>query len=173
MAAATPDDDGEPRRLVRCKSNIGPDGDGIEYGLDRVPLPGHPGIEAQRIVWGERLDGRADALLREIERPDAETAAPARDAAVEWLRGTLAAGPVPKADIESRAAHADIKSKTLRNAAGALGIVKAKAGYHGGWTWALPSKMPSAAEDALPKSEGTFGAGGHLRPTGTDDAETF
>jgi len=173
MAAAVPDEDGEPRRLVRCKTNIGPNGDGFEYTLSQEPVPDHPGIYGQRVTFGAALTGRAEVLLREIEKAGGETAAPARDAAADWLRSILARGPIPSSEVKARGREAGFSWETLRDAQRALGIRPCKAGMLAGWVWTLPPpKMATNAEDGHAKPMAIFATDGHLRATGTD-AETF
>ena len=50
VKSADPD---APRRLVRAKSNLGPDTGGFEYTLFGAPVPGHD-FHAQRVEWGRR-----------------------------------------------------------------------------------------------------------------------
>ena len=56
-------DGDKPRRLVRIKSNIGPDSGGFAYTLFRAAVPGHANIIAQRVDWGEPLEGSARELM--------------------------------------------------------------------------------------------------------------
>ena len=172
MATAKPADDGQPRRLVRSKSNIGPDDGGFEYELIQVALLDRPDVFGQRVMFGQQLDGTARELLSEIEGELAGNDAPARDAAADWLRQVLAGGPAAKTEISRLADHEGHKQKTVRNAAKQLGVKARKNGMAGGWFWELPPKMPSNPEDAPLRMEGTFGAGGHLR-VGDSDAEVF
>jgi putative DNA primase/helicase len=172
MATAKPAEDGQARRLVRSKSNIGPDDGGFEYELAQVLLAQHPGIFGQRVEFGEQLEGTARELLAEIEGEPGESGAPARDAAAEWLRRALANGPVLAKEIGTRAEADGIKPKTLRNARNAIGVTVEKDGMRGGWVWSLGPKMPSNHEDAPLRKEGIFGDRGHLRAMG-DDMEEF
>jgi putative DNA primase/helicase len=63
MIAARPLDPEQKRRLVRIKSNIGPDGNGFEYGLAQEPLVGWDGLSGQRVVWGNPLIGAAREII--------------------------------------------------------------------------------------------------------------
>lgn len=67
------------------------------------------------------------------------TAAPL--AADRWLRDTLRArgGAAPAAEIAKAAEQASIAPKTLRVAAGRIGVVRRKVGLGGGWMWSLPA----------------------------------
>ena len=72
LATVKPADPDAPRRLVRAKSNIGPDTGGFEYTLFGAPVPGHD-FNAQRIEWGQALEGSARELMA-IEQPDNDAA---------------------------------------------------------------------------------------------------
>jgi hypothetical protein len=78
MMAAKPLDPDQKRRLVRIKSNIGPDGDGFEYSLVREPLSGWDGLSGQRVLWGNPLTGQARELLNDIEMPKDDDAPSSR-----------------------------------------------------------------------------------------------
>ena len=58
------------RVLARAKSNIGPDDGGVAYTLEQVQLA--PGIEASRVMWGERLEGSAREILGAVEGQEEE-----------------------------------------------------------------------------------------------------
>jgi len=135
MATVKPREAGLMRRLVRCKSNIGSDGGGFEYDLERRELAN--GIAGQAVEWGERLHGDARDLIGEIEKPNSgSTPAPACSAAGEWLMDQLAAGPMPVADLKRRATEARHSWASVRRAKNQIGAVASKAGT--GWEWALP-----------------------------------
>src|SRR5215471_3440659 len=98
--SARPLDPEQKRRLVRIKSNIGPDGNGFEYSLLQEPLPGWNGLSGQRVLWGDPLTGTARELLNDIELPKEEQGdAPKRSAAFRFLATLLANGPVPVATV--------------------------------------------------------------------------
>ncbi len=46
-------------------------------------------------------------------------------------------------ELIAAAQKKDITERTLQRAAVQLGVVKTKAGFSGGWTWAMP--LPEAA----------------------------
>jgi len=82
VLAAAKSADGTIRRLVRGKSNIGPDRDGIDFAL------GRNAEEEQFVTWGAYKEGSGEDLLAELlpekgkpGRPDIEK----RDATL-WLR---------------------------------------------------------------------------------------
>jgi hypothetical protein len=91
------------------------------------------------------------------------------------LRTVLANSPVPVKDIEREAIEACLlvegksvgHSKPFRDARKVLGVRSVKAGMAKGWVWALP-KVPSIAEGAPAKTEGTFQQAGHLHDRSRD-----
>lgn len=63
-------------------------------------------------------------------------AAKAEKLLVELLKD----GPRDAGEIRTLAEGANIGERTMQRAADALGVVKTKAGFLGGWTWAMPEK---------------------------------
>ena len=125
-----------PRRLVRAKSNLGPDTGGFEYTLFGAPVPGHD-FNAQRVEWGETLEGSARELMA-VEQPDAN-GEPAGDAET-FLLDMLSNGPVSAKEIAEAATGP--RSLVIEHTAprqAALGIKTVKEGMKGGWVWQLPS----------------------------------
>ena len=84
-----------PRRLVRAKSNLGPDTGGFEYTPFGAPVPGHD-FHVQRIEWGKPLEGSARELMA-VEQPDAN--GDSAGAAETFLRDMLSNGPVSAKEI--------------------------------------------------------------------------
>lgn len=154
MATAKPKQAGDSWRMVRAKSNIGPDGGGFEYDLQRISINGDQEIEGQCVVWGDSLDGTAQALLAEVESPEIEPEAPSREAAEHWLVNILGTGSVRASYIESTAQEAGVSLKTLRRAKKHLGVESINAGRDG-WLWSMP-KM------ATPKLDGHLKNRGHV-----------
>lgn len=171
MLAAKPRENGEPRRLMRAKSNIGPDDGGFEYDLELVPLADVPSIHGQRVTFGAALEGTARELLAEIEGSDGgEREAPARTNAEEWLRRTLADGPVASDEVNRHAKAEGLSWATVRRAKAELGIKPrrmAGAGAGGWWAWELP-KVLTDSKDAHSNTVSPLGENEHLRPTGSD-----
>ena len=64
--------------------------------------------------------------------------APARKAAEDFLRTTLAVGPLAVRQIEAEANAAGLSWRTVRRAKEVLGVKASKTGLDGGWVWALP-----------------------------------
>jgi putative DNA primase/helicase len=137
LATVKPADKHEPRRLVRAKSNLGPDTGGVEYQLISAPVPGHE-LTAQRVDWGKALEGSARELMA-VEQPDAAAGAAADSEA--FLLDTLKDGPVATKDIREAAAAHGHKPRTLDRAKKSLGVVafKAKGALVGVWMWRLPT----------------------------------
>lgn len=141
VKAADPD---APRRLVRAKSNLGPDGGGIEYTLFGAPVPGHD-FGAQRVEWGQILEGSARELMA-IEQADDQ--ANERESAEEFLLELLANGSLSAKEVdEARRAHGQWSTSTLHRARTTLGIKTMKEGMKGGWVWRLPEPPEYSTAD--------------------------
>jgi putative DNA primase/helicase len=147
MATAKPKEEGELWRLVRVKSNIGPDGDGFEYNLAQVSLEG--GAQGQCVLWGSCLEGNAQTLLAEVEAPDEPRAAPAQEAAKVWLAEFLGRGAAAQKAVQQYAAEKGHKWATVRRAAKTLGVVSEKAGLEGCWMWRMPKVLKAEEEGQL------------------------
>jgi hypothetical protein len=133
-------EDGSKRRLVRVKSNIGPQGDGFDYRLEQTRIG--EGIEAQHIVWGDPVAGSAQRLIAELEGGTTRALpSPAILEAVQFLQTFLAAGPRSQNEIEEAARGKGIVPATLRRAKLDLGV-KALHGpeFGGAWFWTLPAR---------------------------------
>jgi putative DNA primase/helicase len=172
MATAKPVEQDGKRRLVRAKSNIGPDGGGYEYDLILEPLVGFD-FAAQRVAWGDPLDGTARELLNDVEQVDDGAADGKLGEAESLLREMLGAGPVAHGDIKRAASANGVAEVTLRRAKATLGIAAVKNGMKGGWRWKLPDTPPKPAhrrrssnpEDAQQNRMSIFGENDHLRET--------
>jgi putative DNA primase/helicase len=135
-------DGDKPRRLVRIKSNIGPDGGGFAYTLHRVAVPGHP-IFAQRVDWGDPLEGSARELMA-VE--DADARADAMAEAEAFLADLLRDGAMATREImEAAKAHGHSWS-TLNRAKNNMGVEATKSGFKAGWAWLLPPPPKNASE---------------------------
>jgi len=98
LATVKAADTEEPRRLVRAKSNIGPDSGGFSYVLFGALVPGHD-FTAQRIDWGAALEGSARELMA-VEQED--MAGEAMEDAETFLLDTLKDGPLRPAILRRR-----------------------------------------------------------------------
>jgi putative DNA primase/helicase len=167
VAAKLPADQGGGRLLARAKSNLGPDGGGFGYDLEVCDLDGHPGLSATRVLWGEALTGTARELLGQAEADSDPEERTAVSEAVDWLLEHLTAGPSRAGDVLREARNAGISEKSVRTARERLGVKPTRAGFAGGWVWALPvaedaPKMPQAAQT---QNEGTLGTLGTFEGT--------
>jgi len=124
-------------RLVRSKSNIGPQGDGFAYSIKVVERQ-YDGKDAKvsLIEWGGPLYGRADELLDQVEGKRLP-----RDEAVEWLAATLAGGPMPSKMLKAKAVEDGIAWRTVERAKDHLGVIAGRAAAKGQgrgkgeWEW--------------------------------------
>jgi len=153
IMAARPLDPEQKRRLVRIKSNIGPDGNGFEYSLAQEPLVGWDGLSGQRVLWGDPLFGTARELLNDIELPkDEAPATPKRDTATQFLRDILKDGAMPTKWIENAAKQAGLSWRTVQRAASDLGVIASRIGgiaSDGEWQWQLPDDVLPGGETEL------------------------
>ena len=135
-------------RLVRCKSNIGPDGDGFAYriGIVQREYDGESN-DVSKIEWGEALFGFAKTLLDQLEGKRT-----ARDEAVEWLHSQLADGkPHRTTELQAQAKIDGISEGTLKRAKDQLDVISKP--HHDGkkgqgaswWSWQLPATGRQAA----------------------------
>jgi len=127
------------RRVVRVKSNLGPDGGGFRYAIEPCLLDRYPGVTSSSIRWGEVLSGDARTLLGAA--PDVDAMRP-RDEAAQFLLQTLAAGPMSAATVKALAAAAGLSERTLERAKARLGLKSEKGGMDGGWTWRIIDNPP-------------------------------
>ncbi|MFG0245756.1 MAG: AAA family ATPase [Phycisphaerales bacterium JB052] len=157
LCAAKPaDDEDGPRKLVRAKSNIGPDTGGFSYSLTLETLG--PELVGQAVTWGESLDGTARQILGDAEAMDDEGGAKAE--AADFLRDLLAFGPVPAKKVQAAARGTGLAWRTVRRAKDDLGVVSEKSGT-GGWSWRLSQGV----------QEGQGVQGGHANQVGALDWE--
>ena len=147
LATVKPADPDAPRRLIRAKSNIGPDTGGFEYRLISAPVPGH-GFNNQAVEWGQSLDGTARELMA-VEQPDDEGEA---EDATAFLSDVLKGGPVPTKDLKAAATAHGHKWRTLERVKRDLGVEAVKLGMKEGWAWKLPP-IPTGYEDRLEDTE--------------------
>jgi len=142
-ASSNDDDDCKGWRLLtRAKNNIGLDGGGFEYRLDRCE---QDLVEAARVVWGTAVDGSARQLLARTECDPSEQKN-ARERAIDWLVGQLSAGPKATNDLKEAAEESGVAWRTVERAKGALKISATRTSEDGGWVWSMPIQN-SALED--------------------------
>jgi putative DNA primase/helicase len=137
------------RRLVRVASNIGPDGGGFEYAPIQELLAEYD-FAAQRVIWGDRLEGTARELLADVEQEaQDDDEAPRRSAVSRFLSDLLADGPVAVAEIRREADAAGHSGATPRRACDELGVITGKDGFSAGWSWRLPDGVPPGGETEI------------------------
>ncbi len=135
--AATKQMDSETRVFARVKSNIGPDGDGIEYILVQTALTNE--IFASGVVWGKKRLGTARDILADAEGNDSDAGgASALEEAKNFLSAELSNGPVTTPKIFEEAERHDISKASLRRAKKLLQVVATKDDMKSGWKWSLP-----------------------------------
>ena len=134
LATVRPADQDAPWRLIRTKSNIGPDTGGFEYMLFSAPVPGHP-FNAQTVEWGQMLEGTARELMS-VEQPGDDGEG---EDAEEFLVDMLRDGPTPTREIKEAARAHGLAWRTIERAKRHLGIQAAKLGMKEGWAWEMPA----------------------------------
>jgi hypothetical protein len=96
------------RALMRAKVSNGPDWGGFDYVLDRRALDDWPEIEAQRVLWGNAIEGSARDILAEFEANQTTNKAEA------FLAAALKDGPRLAAEVIAEADKVGIPERTLR-----------------------------------------------------------
>ena len=99
-----------------------------------APVPGQE-FNAQRVEWGEILEGTARELMA-CEQPD--DSGDALEDAEEFLLDILRDGAVATKEIKTAAAAHGHRWRTVERAKGTLGIMATKDGFAGGWAWKPP-----------------------------------
>jgi putative DNA primase/helicase len=136
-------DDAENKRrlLVKAKNNLAPDTKALGYLIGSLCVGKDDttgdNIHAPHIMW---LPKHVEITATEAMEAESgrSRAAPAKEAAEEFLRNMLANGPVPKTEIEDAADANCITEATLRRAKDQLNVIAEKDGLKGGWKWRLP-----------------------------------
>ena len=150
LATVKPREDGEPRLLLRTKSNIGKDSGGFAYELGQVELA--EGVTASRVLWGEAVEGSARELMGEAEGIDGERQD--REDAAEWLTSFLDTGPMPSKQVKAAAEDAGHAWRTVQRAKRSLGVEDRRGGFGKEMktVWSLPQsrqKNPLAPHNLL------------------------
>jgi hypothetical protein len=127
--------DHDQRLMLHLKNNLSRDERGFRYVVKTADN------EAPFIEWGEeRVAQTAEEVLAEAgDETPRQRASSARDGeAGDWLKKTLAHGPVEAASIYRRAEVDGIDERPLKRAARVLRVVKEPKGFRGAWHWSLP-----------------------------------
>lgn len=157
------------RLFLPMKNNLGPDRTGLAFGIEGATVASPEGLlETSRIAWSEEpVSTTADEAMQAETSP---TSTSAVDEAAEWLRETLADGPIPASEILDRAEAEGFSTRTLKRAKRELGIKPTKAGMNGGWSWSLP-KSAKAPEECQEENLAPFNEVGTLRGSREAEAE--
>jgi putative DNA primase/helicase len=129
------------RFIALAKSNIGPDGGGFDYGLQKIELESHQGIIATYVEWRGAILGSARELLGAIEvQETGDDGGSDRDDAKAFLVSLLSDGPVSVKAIRIDATGAGYAWRTIERAKKDAGIEARKLGLKDGWVWARPTR---------------------------------
>ncbi len=167
--AKLPEDQGGGRVLVRCKSNIGPDGGGFRYELRQGELDGaHRGIVASRVEWGAPIEGTAREILATAETDTDPSERNERTEAADWLKATLAeaGGEMLKAEVIRAAERAGYKERTMHRARIVAGVRAVVSGFGAGkrsvWRLDGSASVPPIMPIMPPQNVGTNGTNGGM-----------
>ena len=158
--AKLPDNQGGGRLLARSKSNIGPDGGGFKYGLERVELFHVAGVFASVVRWGDALEGSARELLGQAEAISENGEDTAKGEAGAWLEDLLRFGDVDGKRIKTLAKEAGISERTLYRAADALGVKMLPGGFAKPRIWHLCAMSAKECHVCQQKSKADMGKDG-------------
>jgi hypothetical protein len=124
-------DDPKRRLFLPTKLNLAVDPDGLAYRV----------IDG-RVVWEpDPVAMHADDAFRaEMDGPRKRDRTTERNEAAEWLRGHLAAGPVPTNEVLEAGKENGYSERTLRRAFKELGGRSRKDKDGGCWRWSLPDE---------------------------------
>ena len=149
LTAKSPHTDGknDERLLTRAKSNLGPEGDGFYFEIEKASfnLEGTTssdttGISTSKVRWTKPVKGSASDLLKGMEHSNTVNA-PGKPNKVEvFLFEVLHKGPVLAAKVKRMAVERKISLKALDKAASNIEVIKKKIGFTEGWAWELPSE---------------------------------
>lgn len=142
IAVAKDEESGE-HVFTRAKSNYSAQGDGFNFSIEVIGL--HNGIQANRILWGQPLQGSARTILAKVEG-DGNEEGEKLQTAKRYLIEVLSNGPTPAKELLKHASEGyGIKEDTLRRAFTALSGMITRSGFGRGSVsmWALPFASPS------------------------------
>jgi hypothetical protein len=90
----------------------------------------------------ERLEPKPSPVEKSTEGDnEGDNGEPAIERAKELLENLLTDGPIEAAVILAQAEDDNLSERTMQRAADAMGVVKSKVGFSGGWVWALPEEQ--------------------------------
>lgn len=126
------DPEGKNCILAVVKSNLAEHAPSLCYTVTQTATG------ACRVTWGETTDQAANDLLV----PILQSGQAAQGEAEEFLRATLAEGPIASQEVLEGGELAGIARRTLYRAKQRLGVVSRKTAVMGNWVWELPDESP-------------------------------
>jgi hypothetical protein len=122
----------DQRMIAVEKSNLGRYPDAVGFRLVTFA----ENEDLADVEWGEEhRNVTAADLVTSAADPEERSAI---NEATDWLSDALANGPKNANELYPTARKDGIVDRTLRRASTRLGVVRAKAGFGGGWEWSLP-----------------------------------
>jgi hypothetical protein len=141
--------------LVRCKNNSAADTGGFKYTIEQGEVPGHIGVTASLVLWGEAVDGEARDLLADFE---AINSIPRQQNAEAFLREMLSDGPMAQEELKEAAQNRGIGWRSVERAKPVVGVKSRKTGMQGRWVWELVNS-PASEERQLVANTANPGSG--------------
>ena len=127
--------------------------------IDEASRPVESKSEADTMTEAKEVAPALDVQVEEAvvvedhpaegDMPKVETESeplPGIERAKAVIQAALQSGPADAAGILAVAEADSISERTMQRAAEALGVLKSKAGFDAGWTWALPPRDDEVAE---------------------------
>jgi hypothetical protein len=159
------------RLLARAKSNIGPDDGGYRYDIQQIQVPGYPDIEASKVVWGGAVEGTARDLLAQAEETETPDERDERQSVVDFLQRELAEGSRNAGEVIRAGESLGFNKRAIQRGSTKLRVIRAhETSLDGGWTWTLPSKVPTRIEGDEGDRSQNVAPSSPSHPSGTDDA---
>jgi putative DNA primase/helicase len=125
--------------LLRAKSNVGPEGGGFVYELNKQQLPDYPDVVTSRVAWGESVLGSTRDLLAENAYGDRSSKP--KNLRI-WLRDLLSAGPLSADELRVHCEKNGYPMRTVNHALKKekeMGNIEFKrVGFPSHGIWALP-----------------------------------
>ena len=132
-------DDHDRRLMLPLKQNLGPESNGLAFGIVSVDL--HGVGSTPQVAWEpDPVTTRVDEVLAAEIRRDRD--ADGGDEAAEWLQEALSEGPLPAKEVKRQAAQNAVSAAQLRRARKALNVKTRRIGFgkDGTWWWLLPGQ---------------------------------
>jgi putative DNA primase/helicase len=165
-------EDGKPTGrclLTMVKANLGPKMPTLAYRLAQAPV-GEDHRDG-RVIYGSHVVWETGTVEMTADQALAATAGgktSAASEASEFLRRTLASGPVPVRDLQAEAKAAGLSWATIRRAKDSIGVAAERKSEgregKGEWQWVAPNsaRRSSDLQDAHPNSMSVLHQSEHL-----------